>query len=225
MLYGNRGEAHAEETETSLCLWWLSESDKAVAKASVKKTYEAAVELFAMLCQKYALDPLADGVILSHREGHARGIASNHGDPEHLWNQLGMGYTMDGFRKAVKEAMGAGEDAPVEEEKYYRVRKTWSDTASQLGAYTVLDNAKAMADQHHGYVVFDWNGAAVYGKTEGTGMTNADCPFMMRVTIPDLNIREGAGTNTDKTGKYTGVGVFTSRRLNPVRGPIPDGEN
>lgn len=26
-----------------------------------------------------------------------RGIASNHGDPEHLWNGLGMGYTLDGF--------------------------------------------------------------------------------------------------------------------------------
>ena len=48
---------------------------------------------------------LAAGVILSHREGHARGIASNHGDPTHLWTQLNMGYTMDGFRRAVKAAM------------------------------------------------------------------------------------------------------------------------
>lgn len=30
-----------------------------------------------------------------------------------------------------------------------------------------------------------------------------------RLQIPDLNIRKGAGTNTSKTGKYTGVGVFT----------------
>ena len=35
-------------------------------------------------------------------------------------------------------------------------------------------------------------------------MTNAVCPFMVRVKIPDLNIRKGAGTNTAKTGKYTG---------------------
>lgn len=59
-----------------------------------------------MLCKKYGLNPLADGVIISHREGHSRSIASNHGDSEHLWTQLGMGYTMDGFRKAVKAAMG-----------------------------------------------------------------------------------------------------------------------
>lgn len=75
------------------------------AKAVAKRTYEAAVELFTYLCKEYKLDPLADGVILSHKEGHAKGIASNHGDPEHLWKQLDMGYTMDTFRKAVKAAM------------------------------------------------------------------------------------------------------------------------
>ena len=60
------------------------------AKAVAERTYKAAVELFAMLCKKYGLDPLADGAIISHREGHSRGIASNHGDPEHLWTQLGI---------------------------------------------------------------------------------------------------------------------------------------
>lgn len=86
-------------------------SDTATAKAVAKRTYEAAVELFAYLCKKYGLDPLADGVIISHREGHSRGIASNHGDPEHLWNQLGMGYIMDTFRKAVEVAMSDGNAA------------------------------------------------------------------------------------------------------------------
>lgn len=81
-------------------------SDKATAQAAAKRTYEAAVELFAYLCQQYNLDPLKDGVIVSHREGHARGIASNHGDPEHLWKGLGMSYTMDTFRAAVKAKMG-----------------------------------------------------------------------------------------------------------------------
>ena len=83
--------------------------------AVVKRTYEAAVELFAYLCKMYSLDPLADGVILSHSEGHSRGISSNHADPEHLWNGLSMGYTMDGFRKAVKAAMGdSGEQTKTE---------------------------------------------------------------------------------------------------------------
>ena len=80
-------------------------SDLPTARAVAKRTYEAAVELFAYLCNQYNLNPAADGVIISHREGHSRGIASNHGDPEHLWKGLGLGYTMDGFRKDMKAAM------------------------------------------------------------------------------------------------------------------------
>lgn len=86
-------------------------SDTATAKAVANRTYNAAVELFAMLCKEYGLNPLTD--IISHREGHAQGVASNHGDPEHLWNGLKMGYTMDTFRQAVKAKMnGASEPAP-----------------------------------------------------------------------------------------------------------------
>ena len=97
--------------------------------------------------------------------------------------------------------------------KYYRVRKSWEDATSQLGAYTVLANAKVMADKHPGYLVYDWNGKQVSPEVaeggSGDGMSNADCPFMVKVSISDLNIRKGAGTNTAKTGAYTGVGVFT----------------
>jgi LysM repeat protein len=75
------------------------------ARASVKKTYEAAVELFAERCKEFNLNPLGDGVIISHKEGYARGIASNHGDPEHLWKGLGLHYTMNTFRKDVKAAL------------------------------------------------------------------------------------------------------------------------
>ena len=96
--------------------------------------------------------------------------------------------------------------------KYYRVRKSWEDATSQLGAYTMLANAKAMADKNPGYEVYDWNGKQIYPEVaDGAagGMTNADCPFMVKVSIPDLNIRKGAGTNTAKTGEYTRVGCFT----------------
>lgn len=80
--------------------------DPATVKACVARTYKSAVELFAKLCKDYGLDPLKDGVVISHKEGCKRGIASNHGDPEHLWSQLGLSYTMDGFRKDVKAAIG-----------------------------------------------------------------------------------------------------------------------
>ena len=61
-------------------------SDTAAAKAVAERTYKVAVELFAMLCNKFLLDPPADGVVISHKEGHARGITFNHGAPEHLWS-------------------------------------------------------------------------------------------------------------------------------------------
>lgn len=352
------------------------------ARSVAKRTYKAAVELFAYLCKKYSLNPLADGIIISHREGHGRGIASNHGDPEHLWVQLGTGYTMDGFRKAVKAAMGgasSGTDgytkimgnavataeqmkaylkaknpnvpqavldmvplylsegktegvrgdiafaqscletgnftfsgsavtlsqnnfcgmgvtlngmkgnsfdtpqlgiraqvqhlkayastdalknacidprfkyvtrgcaeyvewlgqkenpagkgwaagagyggkilsiqkgilgtaggavpsAPTEAEIWYRVRKSWADASSQKGAFKSLENAKKCADENPGHSVFDETGKAVYARAA------AFQPYLVRVSIPDLNIRQGPGTDHAKTGKYTGTGTFT----------------
>lgn len=74
--------------------------DKAKAQEDAKRTYHAAVELFALLCETYAIDPMTG--ILSHKEGGKQGIASGHVDPEHYWSGLGLSYTMDGFRKAVK---------------------------------------------------------------------------------------------------------------------------
>lgn len=48
--------------------------------------------------------------------------------------------------------------------KWYRVRKSWSDEKSQIGAFKELDGAKKTADLHakEGYKVFDWNGKVVY---------------------------------------------------------------
>jgi len=137
-------------------------SDLTTAKAVAARTYNAAVELFAMLCKEYGLDPLKDGVILSHKEGCARGIASNHGDPEHLWNQLGTGYTMDGFRAAVKAAMGGGS---------VNTRPTTEKPTT--------------------------GGAGAKFK-----------PYTVRVTISDLRIRAGAGTNYPSKG-YIKPGVYT----------------
>lgn len=360
-------------------------SDTATAKAVAKRTYEAAVELFAYLCKMYSLDPLGDGVIVSHREGHSRGIASNHGDPEHLWNQLGMGYTMTTFRNAVKAQLSADtkEETPavtsneetiwnylygklgnaygtaglmgnlyaesalrptnlqntyekklgysdaeytaavdngsysnfikdsagyglaqwtywsrkqallefaktegksigdlslqldfiwkeltesysgllttlktatsvrdastavltiyerpadqgesvqakrasygqtyydkyavvVYPEKltvgYYRVRKSWGDKKSQLGAYRILANAKAKADANAGYSVFSDDGKVVYAPSAKEETKEpAFEPYLVKVSITDLNIRKGPGTNYARSG-YTGKGCFT----------------
>lgn len=92
----------------------------AAAAEQITGTYHTAVELFAQLCNTYGLDPLSDGVIIGHAEGHRRGVASNHADPELLWNTYGMGYTMDGFRQDVYEAMNKNNGNDEEEEDVMR---------------------------------------------------------------------------------------------------------
>ena len=107
--------------------------------------------------------------------------------------------------------------------KWYRVRKNWSDAASQKGAYKVLANAKKCADANPGYSVFDDAGKVVY-----TGTAAVKTPFLVRVDISDLNIRTGAGTNYSRTGQYTGKGIFTILEVNasdllPLVGFVPAG--
>ena len=77
------------------------DNDYKESRKVVWTTYQSAVEIFAYLCKLFGLNPLTD--ILSHAEGHKKGIASNHGDPEHVWKKYGL--TMDGFRADVKKAM------------------------------------------------------------------------------------------------------------------------
>ena len=93
-------------------------------------------------------------------------------------------------------------------EGYYRVRKAWSDSKSQKGAYKILSNAKKCADANPGYSVFDNNGVNIYTPNTSTKAA-PDVPFTVKVSISDLNIRKGPGTDYAKTGKFTGKGVFT----------------
>ena len=64
--------------------------------------------------------------------------------------------------QAVNDRLGQS-DTPSGSEQLYRVRKSWADAKSQIGAYAVLDNAKRAADQHPGYAVFGGDGKMVYG--------------------------------------------------------------
>ena len=91
------------------------------AQKMTTTTYNSAVELYAYLCQQYKLDPLTQ--IWSHNEGGKQGFASGHVDPEHLWTQLNMPYTMNGFRHDVSVAMGKTIDTSGEKlPKKVRVR-------------------------------------------------------------------------------------------------------
>ena len=80
--------------------------DEEAARAMVEKATQNAITLFAQICKLYSFNPLEPGVIVSHSEGNKMGKASAHADPEHLWKQLDMNWTMDSFRAAVKKKMG-----------------------------------------------------------------------------------------------------------------------
>ena len=98
--------------------------------------------------------------------------------------------------------IGIKSEATEAKEVWYRVRKTWADAATQKGAFHSLENAKRCADENEGYSVFDESGKVIYSNATFT-------PYLVRVSIEDLNIRKGPETDYDKTGKYTGKGAFT----------------
>ena len=62
----------------------------------------------------------------------------------------------------VTAALGTGASADKAASQLYRVRKSWADSKSQKGAFSVLANAKKCADSNKGYSVFDGNGKKVY---------------------------------------------------------------
>lgn len=135
------GEPETVRYHPSSAVFDIDPKDMPAAAECARRTYATAVELFAYLCKKFELDPTADGVIIGHAEGHARGVASNHGDPEHLWRQLGLDLTMDGFRRDVAAMMAEDEDespaAPDTDAPIYTVRA--GDTLSEIGKRFNID--------------------------------------------------------------------------------------
>lgn len=162
------------------------------------KVYQEAVELCAHLCKLYGL---TEKDIICHSEGYRKGIASNHGDVMHWFPKHGK--SMDTFREAVRLLL-AEQDTPAETEPgtddteaavkhpeklttgYYRVRKSWADKKSQVGAYRILANAKAAADKNPGTHVFTDEGVAIYPTEERTEETYRIHTVMKGDTLWDI---------------------------------------
>ena len=98
--YGKKGSANNTHIAFEIC------EDALKSSAYFRKVYQEAVELTAMLCKTYDLNPLADGVVICHSEGYQRGVASNHADVMHWFPKFGK--SMDTFRTDVSKAMGSG---------------------------------------------------------------------------------------------------------------------
>lgn len=110
-------------------------------KAYMEAVYKVAVEYCVYLCKKFNLSV---NNIVSHKEAHALGYGSNHGDPNNWWDRYGR--TMNDFRAAVKAGLEKDSAADV---------KPASDSGAtaktlyrvQTGAFSKKANATALAEK------------------------------------------------------------------------------
>lgn len=147
-------------------------SDREAAMAVVRRTYNTAVELFAFLCNQYGLNPLADGVIISHKEGHDRGIASGHGDPDHLWKGLNTEYSMEGFRRDVAAVMGQ----PIRAEAEAQPIMTSRGVAPVALPLATLPASPAEPPEMQGAMSISDRGVELVAKFEGCRLEAYKCP-------------------------------------------------
>lgn len=85
----------------------------------------------------------------------------------------------------------------------YRVRKSWEDVKSQIGVYSILDNAKKACDiAGPNYKVFNSTGKQVHPEVE-------EFPYLVKIDTSVLNVRAGAGTNYKVTNQVKRNQVYT----------------
>lgn len=189
-------------------------SDLKAPYAMNSKVYNSLVELCTDICKRNGkkkllwlgskdkalnYSPKADEMVLTVH----RWFANKSCPGDWLYSRL------DDLAKKVTANLNPTSTSDEKKETLYRVRKSWADAKSQKGAYKVLKNAKACVDKNEGYSVYDESGKVVYaGKKKEEESTTFD-PYLVEVTIPNLNIRKGPGTNYARTGEFTGKGVFT----------------
>lgn len=93
------------------------------------------------------------------------GFHTNLADSYFLLSDENLQKIADAEASIIAEYFGQKKEPTPPVVEWYRVRKTWADAKSQLGAYKSLNNAKAQADKNPGYYVFDDKGVVVYPVT------------------------------------------------------------
>lgn len=163
--------------------------------------------------------------IICHSEGYKQGVASNHGDVMHWFPKHGK--SMDTFRAEVKALLATDTKEDTEDiaepvvtypEKltsgYYRVRKTWKDSKSQIGAYCVLANAKVAADKNPGTYVFTNEGVAIY-PTDGTSETGTD-DYRIHTVVKGDTLWDIATLYLGKGSRYLEIKTLNGLKSNVI---------
>lgn len=116
------------------------------------KTKENAAQLGAALCKYFGITDIDKYVLRHYDVTHKSCPAQMAGSNNAEWKA---------FKTRIKEILGMSANATVN--NIYRVRKSWEDSNSQIGAYSNLNNAKkACDDAGSGYYIFDGFGKVVY---------------------------------------------------------------
>lgn len=213
--YDGRVGLYVEEKDRSWCTSSASNDNRAITIEVASDTYhpyrvndaayKSLIKLLVDICKRNNIKELkwkADKSLIGQVEKQNmtlhRWFANKSCPGDYLYNLHGQ------IAKEVNAQLGSGTSSTTKK-TLYRVRKTWKDVKSQKGAFNDLSNAKKCAEQNKGYSVFDENGKAVYTSKAA----NSTSSFKVQISISDLNIRKGPGTNYATTGKFTGKGVFT----------------
>ena len=102
------------------------------------------------------------------------------------------------FKAKVQSYLSSGSTpaTPAPAKQLYRVRKSWTDVKSQIGAFSSLENAKKVCKA--GYSVFDNSGKAVYTVAEKTYAKGA------KITLNNTALYSSstAKIGTKKSGTY-----------------------
>jgi len=115
-------------------------------------------------------------------------------------------YNKHGYiAEEVNKKLGIQSSTTIPINDLYRVRKSWSDSSSQIGAYSSLDNAKAVCK--NGYFVFDKNGNIVY-PIQSNSSTASSNTYQVKL-LDNLNIRKTPnGTIVKPNGAKKGI-IYT----------------
>ena len=217
--YDGRIGLYVEEKDRSWCTSSASNDNRAITIEVASDTYhpyrvkdvayKSLIKLLVDICKRNGIKKLVWSTNKSERMNHLNGCnmtvhrdyANKSCPGDYLYNLHGQ------IAKEVNAQLGLGTSTTVTTAKktLYRVRKSWKDVKSQKGAFNDLPNAKKCADKNKGYSVFDESGKAVYTSKAA----NRTSSFKVQISISDLNIRKGPGTNYSTTGKFTDKGVFT----------------
>ena len=179
-------------------------SDKTEPYAMNSRVYDSLVKLCTDICRRngkknllwlgdrnktlnYA--PKSDEMVLTVH----RWFANKSCPGDWLYARLGD------LAARVTAALGTGISADKAASQLYRVRKTWADSKSQKGAFSILANAKKCASSNKGYSVFDENGKKVYPADASSTKKSVD-------TIASEVIRGNWGNGDERKKKLTAAG-------------------